>query len=98
MEELFGIDFVRSQISDEEVMDFMRQMTEEAKIKYPDKRDLLDEIQIEDTSRSAERLAYDYPSTMQILVSAGSTMAVLTWKDVVIPLIQRKLKIEPLSE
>lgn len=98
MEELFGVDFVRSQTSPKEVIDLIRQLTEEAKKRYPDKKDILDEVQIEDTGRSIGRLALDYPTTMQILVSAGSTMMILTWKDVVIPLIQRRLKIGPWKE
>lgn len=98
MEELFGVDFVRSQTSPKEVIDLIRQLTEEAKKRYPDKKDILDEVQIEDTGRSIGRLALDYPTTMQILVSAGSTMMILTWEEVVIPRIQRRLKIGPWKE
>ena len=89
----YGIDF-GGEITDEEVIAFAKQTIEEAKKKYPEKAKVLDNIEIVDTRLRHHRLSVDAPTTLIIEVILAPII-VETWHEVVIPLLKRKLNIEP---
>lgn len=89
----YGIDF-GGEITDEEVIALVKQIIEEAKKKYPGKLKARDKIEIVDTGLRHHRLSVDAPTTLIIEVILAPII-VKTWYEVVIPVLKRKLNIEP---
>jgi len=92
----YGIDF-GGEIIDEEVIALVKQTIEETKEKYPEKAKALDNIEIVDTGRRRHRLSVDAPTTLIIEVILAPII-VETWHGVVIPLLKRKLNIDPYKD
>jgi hypothetical protein len=89
----YGIDF-GGEITKEEVFSLVEQTIEEAKKKYPEKTKALEKIEIVDTGERIRRLAVDAFQTLIIEVILAPII-VETWHEIVIPLLKRKLNIEP---
>jgi hypothetical protein len=89
----YGIDF-GSKLSDEEVIVIIKQTIEEVKKKYPEKAKALEKIEVVDTEHRIRRLAVDATSTIIIEVILAPII-IETWHEIVIPLLKRKLNIEP---
>lgn len=89
----YGIDF-GGEITDEEVISLVKQTIKEAKKKYPEKTKAFKKIEIVDTGLRHHRLSVDAPTTLIIEVILAPII-VETWHEIVIPLLKRKLNIEP---
>ena len=92
----YCIEYRSSEISDEEVIPLVKQTIEEAKKGIPEKAKALDMIEIK---------AQPLGSTLEVdpLIILGievilAPIIVETWKKIVIPLLQRKLNIEPYED
>ena len=82
---------------DEEVIPLIiKQAIEEAKKKFPEKAKALDEIEIKGKPL-ASTLEVD-PLTILIIVVILRPIIVETWHEIVIPLLKRKLNIEPYDD
>lgn len=92
----YGIAF-GGELSDEEVIAIVKQTIEEAKKEYPEKVKALEEIEVVDTGYRIRRLAVDATSTIIIEVILAPII-IETWHEIVIPLLKRKLKIEPYTD
>ena len=89
----YCIEYRSSEISDEEVIPLVKQAIEEAKKKFPEKAKALDEIEIKGKPL-APTLEVE-PLTILIIGVILRPIIVETWNKIVIPLLQRKLNIEP---
>lgn len=92
----YGIDF-GGEITDEEVISLVKQTIEETKKKYPEEAKALNKIGIVDTGLRHHRLSVDAPTTLIIEVILAPII-VKTWYEIVIPLLKRKLNIEPYKD
>jgi hypothetical protein len=89
----YCIEYRRSEISDEEVISLIKQAIEATKKKFPGKAKALDEIEIR-KEPLASTLEVD-PLITLIIILTLRRIIVKTWDKIVIPLLQRKLNIEP---
>ena len=92
----YCIEYRSSEISDEEVIPLIKEVIEEAKKKFPEKVKALDEIEIKGKPL-ASTLEVD-PLTILIIVVILRPIIVETWHEIVIPLLKRKLNIEPYED
>jgi len=93
----YCIEYRSSEISDEEVIPLIiKQAIEEAKKKFPGKAKALDEIEIKGKPL-ASTLEVDSLTILIIEVILGP-IVVETWHEIVIPLLKRKLNIEPYED
>lgn len=94
----YKIDLRESAISDDEVIPFIKETIEEAKKKYSEKTKDLGKIEIADTGLRWIEAKFKADADIIILgiiISATLPKIIIdTWRWVVIPLIQKKLKIE----
>jgi hypothetical protein len=96
-EEYYVIENRHSEISDEEIIPYVKQIIEEAKKKFPDKARVLEKIEIREKHRTYT-LAADHLAILIIAVTAANIAKPIileTWKEIVIPLLKTKLNIEP---
>ena len=92
----YCIEYRSSEISDEEVIPLIKEVIEEAKKKFPEKVKALDEIEIKGKPL-ASTLEVDSLTILIIEVILGP-IVVETWHEIVIPLLKRKLNIEPYED
>lgn len=94
----YRIDLEGSVIRDDEVIPLVKQIIEEAKKKYPEKAKALENIEIIDTNIRIKHIQLSVNGgSVCIGMIIGTILApiiVETWKGIVIPLVQKKLKIE----
>jgi len=83
------------QITIDEAIATIAQTINEAKRKFPGKSGALGAINVKKTGRTLERLAVGLPSIELIIVLFASKMAYDAWREIVLPLLKKRLKIEP---
>ena len=92
----YFIEYKHSEIGDEEVNSLIKQTIEEVKKKNPEKAKALDEIEIKVTPLGST-LEVGPIITAEVMVILGYIIC-STWKEIVIPMLKKKLNIVSSNE
>ena len=94
----YRVDLIGSGINEDEAIPLVKQAIEEVKDKHPEKAKDLEKIEIKDTGLRAahHELSVDAVSVCLAVIFSATLRSVIleTWKGVVIPYMQKRLKLE----
>ncbi|MGB7531440.1 MAG: hypothetical protein WA977_00475 [Halobacteriota archaeon] len=94
----YRVDLRGSGINEDEAIPLVKQAIEEVKEKYPEKAKDLEKIEIKDAGirETQHKLSVDAASVCLAVIFSATLRAVIleTWKGVVIPYLQKRLKLE----
>jgi len=94
-QEEYGIEL--DQVTIDEAIATITRAIDEVKGKFPEKSEALDAINVKKTSRDFARLDASSPVITIIIVYFASKAAYDVWREIVLPLLKKRLKIEPLK-